>query len=269
MKETELINSVLPKILGKEDAKLYPHQEKFINTINANKCTCVVKARCVGYTVSYLIHSLFRLYELYKTDKPSYEKSVFAMVFCNAMAAKYAENFMKNTLRYFEEGEFVAEALSHLNFLTPGRADNWMISQRERRIEELYLDEYEFLENVDFLAQLSISFEISKVIGVTTLKNGTSNAQKFINKLSPNVIFTPWYECPKFNKNLEWERLGVIIKEPTINKDGDIAYNPEKWRLMISDWWTPTNEWYRKMCKLIEPTFNQELNCKNDKRIFI
>ena len=64
MKETELINSVLPKILGKEGAKLYPYQEKFIDTISTNKCTCVVKARRAGYTNVKLIHSLFRLYEL-------------------------------------------------------------------------------------------------------------------------------------------------------------------------------------------------------------
>ena len=164
--------------------------------------------------------------------------------------------------------KFVKEVLSHLNLLSPGRVKNWIISRRCRRIEELFLDEYAFLENVDFLGQLFTSFEIAKVIGVTTLGNGTSNAQKFINNLSPSVIFTPWYECPNLNKNLEWERLGTVIKEPTINKDGDVAYNPEKWRLMISDWWTPTNEWYRKMCELMTPTFKQELNCKNDKRIF-
>lgn len=268
MKEIEFINSILPKILGKEGVKLYPYQEKFIDTINANECTCVVKARSAGYTVSYLLHSLFRLYELYKTDKPSYEESVFAMIFCNQMAANHAENFTKNALHYFEEGEFVAGSLSHFNFLTPGRIENWMISRRYRRIEELYLDEYAFLENVVFLDRLFTLSEIAKVIGVTTLKNGISNAQKYINNLFPSVIFTPWYECPNLNKNLEWERLGIVIKEPTINKDGDVAYNPEKWRLMISNWWTPTNDWYRKMCGLMEPSFNQKLNCKNDKRIF-
>ena len=268
MKETELINSVLPKILGEEGAKLYPYQEKFIDTINANKCTCVIKARRAGYTKSYLLHSLFRLYELYKTDKPSYEKSVFVMIFHNGMAANYAETFLENALCHFEQDKFVKEALSHLNLLTPGRVKNWIISRRCRRIEELFLDEYAFLGNVDFLGQLFTSFEIAKLIGVTTLGNGTSNAQKFINNLSPSVIFTPWYECPNLNKNLEWERLGTVIKEPTINKDGDVAYNPEKWRLMISNWWTPTNEWYRKMCELMTPTFKQELNCKNDKRIF-
>lgn len=268
MKETELINSVLPKILGEEGVKLYPYQEKFIDTISTNKCTCVVKARRAGYTNLYLIHSLFRLYELYKTDKPSYEKCVFVMIFCNQICANYAETFLKNALCYFEEDKFVEEALSHLNLLSPGRVKNWIISRRCRRIEELFLDEYGFLENVDFLGQLFTSFEIAKVIGVTTLNNGTFNAQKFINNLSPSVIFTPWYECPNLNKNLEWERLGTVIKEPTINKDGDVAYNPEKWRLMISDWWTPTNEWYRKMCELMVPTFKQELNCKNDKRIF-
>lgn len=69
------------------------------------------------------------------------------------------------------------------------------------------------------------------------------------------IIKMKWYEDPRYNKFLEWvkkdEETGEyhIEKEPTIDKNGNIEYNPSKWVTRIRDGWKPRAPWYTKMCE--------------------
>lgn len=69
------------------------------------------------------------------------------------------------------------------------------------------------------------------------------------------LVEMKWYQDPRYNKNLEWtkknEETGEIMieKEDTIDKQGNIRYNPERWEQKIADGWTPRSNWYITMCK--------------------
>lgn len=69
------------------------------------------------------------------------------------------------------------------------------------------------------------------------------------------LVEMKWYQDPRYNKYLEWtkkdEETGEIAiqKEETIDKDGNVAYEPEKWAKMDSDGWLPRSPWYIKMCQ--------------------
>lgn len=73
-------------------------------------------------------------------------------------------------------------------------------------------------------------------------------------KNSFKAIELKWYQDPRYNKNLEWTRKTdngeiEIIKEKTIDKDGNIEYNPPHWEDMVKQGYSPRSAWYVRMCK--------------------
>lgn len=250
--------------------ELYPYQEEYIKHIYSNNCVCAIKARCTGYSTAYLLHSVFLLHKTYKTGKEAYDNCTFVAVLPNEASLKRSERFLNQVLRMFDDADFAVTAMKHYRLLTPGMIRTRMIGFPRREITELYLDEYAYFPEDTDLSLFDYSFIVNKLIGATTLNKGVSTAQEFINKFSkghPDTIFTPWYECPKFNKNLKWERLGIVQREPTIDDNGNVEYDREKWRKMISEFWNPTNEWFEEFCHMELPTTEQELNCKNGQQL--
>jgi len=75
-----------------------------------------------------------------------------------------------------------------------------------------------------------------------------------------NLIELKWYQDPRYNKHLKWERLSKetgkieVIIEDTIAADGSIEYDSELWEKRESEGYKPTSPWYVKMCN----TFNQD-----------
>ena len=69
------------------------------------------------------------------------------------------------------------------------------------------------------------------------------------------LVELKWYQDPRYNKYLEWtkkdEETGEILieKEQTIDEEGNIKYDQERWAEMISNGWTPRSPWYIKMCQ--------------------
>ena len=78
---------------------------------------------------------------------------------------------------------------------------------------------------------------------------GTSEWNNF------ELVEMKWVHDPRYNKHLEWYRKNdenketEYMKEPTIDKDGNVAYNPEKWSQLEKDGWKPRSPWYIKMCQ--------------------
>lgn len=64
-----------------------------------------------------------------------------------------------------------------------------------------------------------------------------------------------WYQDPRYNKFLEWykknEETGEIevVKEPCIDKKGNIKYDDEHWNQMVKDGYKPRSPWYIRMCQ--------------------
>jgi hypothetical protein len=75
-----------------------------------------------------------------------------------------------------------------------------------------------------------------------------------------HLVELKWFQDPRYNKNLKWEKLNKetgkvdIVIEDVISKDGSIEYNPEHWESMESQGYKPSSPWYVKMCN----TFNQD-----------
>lgn len=83
------------------------------------------------------------------------------------------------------------------------------------------------------------------------------------------VVDFRWYQDPRYNRNLSWYRKNEetgdkeIFKEPVLDKLGNISYDEEHWKDMVSKGWTPTSPWYESMCKKFgndSVMINQELN---------
>lgn len=69
------------------------------------------------------------------------------------------------------------------------------------------------------------------------------------------LVEMKWYQDPRYNKFLEWykknEETGEIevIKEPCIDKKGNIKYDDEHWNQMVKDGYKPRSPWYIRMCQ--------------------
>ena len=78
---------------------------------------------------------------------------------------------------------------------------------------------------------------------------GTSGWNNF------ELVEFKWFQDPRYNKHLEWTRKNNetgeydIIKEPTLNKAGDIKYDEDRWEELVKDGWKPRSPWYVKMCQ--------------------
>lgn len=265
----------LSTLFGKESGehiRLYQYQIEFLRHIYAENCVCVVKSRCTGYTSAYLLHALFRLYRTFLEDRTKYDKLNFIVVSCNRALSVHSENFIKRGLHVFDNTDFVLTALDHITFLTPGTLKTRLVGYNHRDVDEVFFDEYYLFPDDTDLSSLEYALNVKKVIGITTMGDGKSPVQKYINNFSrynPDVIFTPWYECPIYNKRLRWERLGVVFEERVIDDEGNVQYNPDEWRRKIANFWEPKSDWSEKYKGLIsQEGFEKEFNCKNGKRIF-
>lgn len=81
----------------------------------------------------------------------------------------------------------------------------------------------------------------------TTYRQAMSKENNFI------AVEFHWYQDPRFNKNLKWYKKYDGSKkwdvDETIDKEGNVPYNEERWRKLERDGWKPTSPWYEEMCK--------------------
>lgn len=64
-----------------------------------------------------------------------------------------------------------------------------------------------------------------------------------------------WYQDPRYNKFLEWVKKDTetgeleIIKEATLDREGNIEYNQAHWDEMLKEGYMPRSPWYVRMCE--------------------
>lgn len=69
-----------------------------------------------------------------------------------------------------------------------------------------------------------------------------------------NLVELKWYQDPRYNKFLEWHYINketnetIIEKEMTIDAQGSIEWNPERWEEMERKGYKPSAPWYISMC---------------------
>ena len=69
------------------------------------------------------------------------------------------------------------------------------------------------------------------------------------------AVSLPWWCDGRFNKYLEWTKRNEesgeieIVKEDTIDKEGNVKNEEEKWDRLMKEGWKPRSPWYVKMCR--------------------
>lgn len=142
----------------------------------------------------------------------------------------------------------------------------------------LIFDEAAFIENgLSVYAQAvaaTASVRDAKIIMVST-PNGKDQlyyrtySKALEKKNNYNAVEFKWFQDLRYNRNLKWykkdKETGEFewIKEETIDAEGNIRYNEERWRELEKNGWIPTSPWYENMCQSFngdEMKIAQELN---------
>lgn len=69
-----------------------------------------------------------------------------------------------------------------------------------------------------------------------------------------NLVELKWYQDPRYNKYLEWHLYNketgevIIEKESTIDSQGSVEWNPERWEELIHNGYKASAPWYISMC---------------------
>jgi len=126
----------------------------------------------------------------------------------------------------------------------------------------LIFDEAAFIENgVDVYAQAVATTSTGGRTIMISTPNGFDQLYYGIyhnainGKNDYHITEFKWHEDPRYNRFLKWvkrdeETKNVIaeIVEETINDEGDILYDPEKWKRYIKEGFEPTSPWYVEIC---------------------
>lgn len=127
----------------------------------------------------------------------------------------------------------------------------------------LIFDEAAFIENgvsvYSSAVAASASVKDAKIIMVST-PNGKDQLyyQTYRKSILGENNFTPvefkWYQDMRYNRFLRWYKKDENGKlqwdiDETIDEDGHIIYNEERWKELSQKGWTPTSPWYEEMCK--------------------
>lgn len=126
----------------------------------------------------------------------------------------------------------------------------------------LIFDEAAFIENgLDVYAQAVATTStggktimISTPCGKDQLYYGIYN--KALNGQNDyHITELRWYQDPRYNCFLKWQKFDEDTKallaeyeEPTLDKEGNIKYDPEHWAMMEREGYKPTSPWYVGMC---------------------
>lgn len=126
----------------------------------------------------------------------------------------------------------------------------------------LIFDEAAFIENgLDVYAQAVATTStggktimISTPCGKDQLYYGIYN--KALNgKNDFHITELRWYQDPRYNCFLKWQKFDEDtkalldeIEEQTLDKEGNVPYDPERWAMLEREGYKPTSPWYVGMC---------------------
>lgn len=253
--EIEFINN-MNLVINDNKFVLREYQENFIVQSYLHDFIVVHKARQSGYTTLLLLHTLYILFSEYESK--SEDPNKILLVSPNRMMAEDSKKRFYRFIEYFFQdkfgiGEFYNYAKMHVDFISSGQ----MSHMCSRRYKTVYFDEYLFMSNfIEAYNCIAASMPSDgRMVLVTSEEVSLANSGIDIEELeqitetnNTKYIYTHWYEVPYYNKNLMWKKIEV---EPTIDKEGNIKYDKERWNKMISEGWIPTSPKYDEMLKLL------------------
>jgi hypothetical protein len=137
----------------------------------------------------------------------------------------------------------------------------------------LFFDEAAFIDRGDEVAASAIATTASVknkhifMVSTPNLKDKLYYKTYHDAELGNNdykITYLKWYHDPRFNKNMKWWKENIILDEngeekksrifeleETIDSDGSVNYNPERWIKMEGDGWKAISPWYIGYCNSI------------------
>jgi hypothetical protein len=128
----------------------------------------------------------------------------------------------------------------------------------------LIFDEAAFIENglevYSSAVAATSSVPHAKIVMVST-PNGKDELyyntykQALSKENGYNAVEFKWFQDLRYNRNLSWYKKNKEngetewIVEETLDENGTIRYDEERWRELERDGWTPTSPWYIEMCQ--------------------
>lgn len=205
------------------------YQKDFIYALNNPNFRYIyfIKHRCAGFTTTYAAHLA---HELQTKEGTSY------LIICPNV--KMCDELKGILLR--DIGMCVIKRdRKRVVFATPNTCIEKAIS---RRFDECFMDESAYIPNFkEIFWHLNCCLTPNgKIVCVATRGNANNTFERFINEsdeegnvYKQNVY---WWENPGLNKNLKWVK---VEPELTIDNEGNIVVNKEKFLEKIKDGWMP------------------------------
>ena len=263
-REISLINSFNVSVRGSKPITLTEYQEEALFHLHNGKNVVVYKTRQCGYTTLMLLHMIYILDIEFCTNNYHCVSDILYVAPNGAMREE-AKNKLKEIVQSCTLGNsegFLKEALKHITFMTYDRVD--MLCSR--RFDYAFYDEFAFADVQDFENFVHCAYATMlsdrepkhhlPPVGTSLFASSFSNeneerAKKAVEKMLSNnavIMETHWYEVPTLNKNLVWKKYEV---EPTIDKEGNVRYDKERWTKKIAEGWIPTSPKFEKLCETL------------------
>lgn len=275
-------------IVGKKTPfMLFPRQKEFLKSLANNRASIAIKPRQCGITT---VSSAYVCAEMIFAD-PESPKTILCignkLDLANQLVTKIRDFIMCVPRYFFGDEYFSPDPKSEKNkkdiFIKNSKSELELFNgcrvvarssgeNAARGISAAWcviFDEAAFIENGQAVYASAVATQSSvpdaKTIVVST-PNGKDplyysiykNAQEKKNNF--NVVEFRWYQDPRYNRFLKWWKIDKTVgekvwyEEPVIDSDGNIKYDEEHWRDMVSKDWKPFSPWYDTMCQ----QFNQD-----------
>ena len=253
LREINEIDKLFNKTFGEN---MREYQKEFIFNIATSSSGCFVKkCRQAGISTAYAAH----VYNKIKKKTDGHYKVLICCRDLNLSKENY--NKIAKFCSNLSEIKLMQKCVTHCS---EGMLANKLCGNR---FDEVYLDEASFLKdfpNTWENVAACICGTGGKIIAVSTPKNEDEDEDDFV-KMYNRVIEHPgswkyqqidWYEIPYFNKHLIWKK---ILVEPTIDEEGNVKYDKERWVKLMKEGWMPTSPKYEKLKTLIGENIKNEL----------
>ena len=261
---------------------LFPRQKEFVRSLAENKASIAIKPRQAGITT---VSAAWITGQIAYADEDSPETILCIgnkLDLANQMVTKIRE-FLLQVPRYYwgedfystnpkdevnKRSIFIKDSKSELELFNGchvyARSSGENAARGISAVSILIFDEAAFIENAMSVYSSAVAATSSvpnaKIIMVST-PNGrdplyyTTYRQALAKENNYNAVEFRWYQDPRYNKFLEWQKKDpntgelIIEKEPTLNADGDIRYDEDHWNDMLHKGWIPRSPWYKTMCQ--------------------
>lgn len=261
-------NGFLSYDSDKKEIKLYDCQEEYLLNNRLNTITLVLKCRRSGITTAWLLHVLHELLE-YKANADAGKKVDKPYFLYVTNTNNYAHETRKMFYFYLDSltnsKDFYKLCQECVVFTYESGCPDKVCG---RIVTEAMFDECVFFKNYEDNLMCLLSTMVKHITLASSIANDEQEAK--MENIRKNLCYhfenkegcytymeVHWWECPVFNKNLVWKKIEV---EPVIDKDGNIAYNKERWEQKIKEGWIPTSEVFEQHAMLLGNKTKELLN---------